>query len=148
MTLGIRRLALVLAVCVPAIALAACGDDTPPAAPIDPTETPLVGTWQGPVGGTWGEATVTLVLKPDSTLTTDTDYQGTSGGGYHEHLEGVWTVSGSQFTGTAYGDNGGYVVTFLASLSRSTLRLSGTWSASDASQTLDLANGTFDTVKQ
>jgi hypothetical protein len=142
MTLGRRSLRLVSAVCVSVIALAACGDDTPPAAPINPKDTPLVGTWQGPVGGTWGESTVTLVLNSDSTLTADTDYQGSSGGVYREHLEGVWTVSGSQFTGTGYGDNGGLVVTFLAGLSRPTLRLSGTWSASNGS------HGTFDTVKQ
>src|SRR5215208_2028139 len=142
MTLAIRRLALVFAVvCMPVIALAACEDDTPPGAPIDPVDRPLVGTWQGPVDGTWGGSTVTFVLKSDSTLTADTDYPGSSGGGYHEHLEGVWTVSGSQFTGTGYGDNGGTVVTFLAGLSRPTLRLSGTWSANNGS------HGSFDTVK-
>jgi hypothetical protein len=137
MTLGIRRLALVFAACVPILALAACGDDTPPAAPIDPVDTPLVGTWQGPVNGTWGEASVTFVLKADSTLTADIEYPVTS-----VHLDGAWTVSGSQFTATGTGDNGGLIVTFVASVSRPTLRLSGTWSENTG------PHGSFDTVKQ
>jgi hypothetical protein len=135
MTLASRRLVLVLAVCMSAVTLAACGDDTPPAGPSNLVDTPLVGTWQGPVGGTAGESILTLSLRADSTMSVDSDSPA------YKHLDGVWTVSGTQLTAT--GDNGGgLTVTFLASVSRPLQRLSGTWSASNGT------HGTFDTVKQ
>jgi len=143
MTVASRRLALALALCVPAVSLVACGDDTPPAAPVEPTDRPLVGTWQGPGDGPYyGEATVTLVLEADgsdSTMAADLYYPARP---TTVHVEGVWTVSGTQFTATGYGDNGGLVMTFIAGLGRPTVRLSGAWSDNNG------LHGTFDTIKQ
>lgn len=135
MTLARRSLRLVSAVCVSVITLAACGDDTPPAGVDNPVDTPLVGTWQGRVGGTFGETILTLVLRPDSTMSGDSEAAA------YGHIEGVWTVSGTQFTATAL-EGGAVTVTMLASLSRPIRRLSGTWTANNGS------HGTFDTVKQ
>ena len=135
MTLVRRSLVLVFALCLPVVTLSACGDDPPPAGVVNPVDTPLVGTWQGRVDGTFGQTVLTLVLRPDSTLSGDSEAEA------YGHIEGVWTVSGTQFTATAL-EGGSVTVTMLASLSRPTLRLSGTWTANNGS------HGTFDTVKQ
>jgi hypothetical protein len=143
MTLASRRLALALALCVPAVSLVACGDDTPPAAPVEPTDRPLVGTWQGPGDGPYyGEATVTLVLEADgsdSTMAADLYYPARP---TTVHVEGVWTVSGTQFTATGH-DCIGNPMTIAAPASRS--HLVGTWIVGDGTDPAE--RGWFDVSK-
>ena len=135
MTLARRSLVLFVAVCVPVIALAACGDDKDPT-PVQPTvNASLIGTWRGTSKAeTDGVLSIlTMPLNADSTMSAAVENLPLC------HITGVWTVSDDQFTATGL-DCVGVTVTFVAPVHGS--RLDGTWSTNTG------IRGDFNVAKQ
>jgi hypothetical protein len=131
-----RRLGRVLATAIfalPQVALVACGGTTSPdgipSSKVLPDTTTLVGTWKGNLDGgsapnSYGTARITIVLRADSTFTTESDNPL-----YCSLNNTKWTVSPPprQFTATGR-DCTGTGITLVAGVAP--LRLNGTWTAS------------------
>jgi len=116
---------------------------TAPTAPAAPSPSPspfgtvdaaLVGTWVGPIDGSGGPATTTLVLRANGTMTASGDIPF-----YNPPASGTWGVSGTQFR--ASGRAGvALSITFEATVAGNTM--SGTWVGSNGTL------GTFSATKQ
>jgi hypothetical protein len=114
-----------------------------PSAPAAPSSSPtslgtvdasMVGTWVGPMDGSGGPATHTLVLRADGTMRASGSIAF-----YNPPANGNWGVSGAQFR--ASGVSGpGLTLTFEATVAGNTM--SGTWTGSNGTA------GTFSGTKQ
>jgi hypothetical protein len=113
-----------------------------PVTVVDNVEEAMVGTWQGPISGTWlnglqQTSTITATLFADGALSGT----GVAGSLFACAVAGTWQITGTDLATTAQEVAcNGTVITSKAPLS--TTRLVGTWTASSG------ATGTFSYTKK
>lgn len=130
----IARVLVAVALAVPPMMLAGCGDSGPTgAARVGPDTSTLAGTWKGTVNGSGGPAALTTILNADSTMSGE----GTIA--FYCKATGTWTVSGGQYKSVGRAC-GGTIITSVAPVAK--LQLTGTWTGSNGT------SGTFAVIKQ
>lgn len=138
-----REMSAVVGVCLIFLQAACSGGGASPTAPaqVSPSQAPpslgaadpaFVGTWTGPMDGSFGPSVMTLRLNAGG----QTEFEGT---GRYCPAGGNWGIAGTQFTARG-SDCTGTIVTLVAPASSTTL--TGTWDASSGRV------GTFSVTKQ
>ena len=106
----------------------AASSDGPPTAPARPGNSSLVGKWEGTGKSSHGAGLFGITLNADSTMSVESTSTEAPDVLLFCSIDGTWTVSNGQFTGTGR-DCTRIVVRFVAPVTADVL--TGEWSASD-----------------